>query len=217
MEKYNCLIIHNYEHSPDRHENVKKLQSIFPNNHIIKSIFPDDLTDEDKEFALNPKQFHAMPVLYKFPERILGRYCCYLSHLKALEYAYHNELHNVIIFEDDAILYEDNFNFESFIKKKSINLITWLGGCINEKNNYIYCLHSYYIPSYGFIGFLLNEIEDSDNKRAIDSMFVNIIQKKNINYGYFDVFRQMQNTYSYIDNTIKEKPGTWVKNCKNAT
>ena len=129
-----------------------------------------------------------------------------------------NKTKNVIIFEDDAILYEDNFNFEAFIKKKSINLITWMGGCINQKNNYIYCLHSYYIPSYGFIGFLLNEIEDSDNKRAIDSMFVNIIQKKNINYGYFDVFRQMQNTYSYIDNSIKQKPGTWCKkNCKNAT
>lgn len=217
MQKYNCLIIHNVKKCPNRIENVKKLQSMFPNNHIINAIFPDDLTDEDKDFALNPKQFHAMPVLYKFPERILGRYCCYLSHLKALEYAYHNELDNVIIFEDDALLYETNFNFEAFIKNKSINLISWLGGCINQKNNYVYCLHSYYIPTYGFIGFLLNEIEDSHNKRAIDSMFVNIIQKKKINFGYFDVFKQMQNTYSYIDNTIKQKPGTWVKNCKNAT
>ena len=215
MEKYNCLIIHSAEKCPDRIENVKKLQSMFPNNHIIKAIFPDDLTDADREFALNSKEFHAMPVLYKQPERILGRYCCYLSHIKALQYGYDNELDNVIIFEDDALLYEKYFDFEVFIKKKSINLITWLGGCINEKNNSVYCLHAYYIPSYGFIGFLLNEIESSNNKRAIDSMFINIVQKKNINFGYFNVFKQMQNTYSYIDKNIKKNPGTWVQNCKS--
>ena len=224
MNNYVALIIHNKEKSPDRIENVEKLQILFPNNRIIKAIFPDDLTDEDKEFALNPKLFHAMPVLYKFPDRIIGKYCCYRSHKLALEYAYENELEDVIIFEDDAVLEDKEFDFVDFLNKidddenKDIHsLIYYMGGSVNPKNNNIYCLHAYYFPDYAFIGYLLNEIENSNNKRIMDSMFVNIIQKKNIKYGYRQVFGQMQNSYSYIDGSVKKKPGSWVRNCTNAT
>ena len=77
-------------------------------------------------------------------------------------------------------------------------------------------MHAYYLPDFQFIGFLLNEIEKSNNKRAIDSMLVNIIQKKNINYDYVKVFNQLENGWSYIDNAVKKRPGDWVTNCKNA-
>ena len=217
MENYNALIIHNEKYAGDRVKNVKELQTLFPNNHIIKAIFPADLTDADKEFALDSKLFHCMPALHKFPDRILGRYCCYLSHLKAMEYAYINELDNVIIFEDDAVLCDYDFDFINFLEKESINLITWLGGCMKPSTNFVYCLHAYYIPDYAFIGFLLNAIEESNNKRAIDSMLVNIVQKKNINYDYIKVFNQLQNGWSHIDNAVKKTAGSWVKNCKNAT
>ena len=217
MENINALIIHNDIYAPDRVKNVKELQTLFPNNHIIKAIFPADLTEEDREFALNPKLFHAMPVLYKFPDRIIGKYSCYRSDKLALEYAYENELDNVIILEDDAVLVDYDFDFIDFIERDSINLITWLGGCLRPNSNFVYCLHSYYIPDYAFIGYLLNEIENSNNKRIMDSMFVNIIQKKNINYDYLKVFNQLENGWSYIDNAVKKTAGSWVKNCLTAT
>jgi hypothetical protein len=31
-------------------------------------------------------------------------------------------------------------------------------------------------------------------------MMINILKKKNIKYGYKDLFGQMENAYSYIDN-----------------
>jgi GR25 family glycosyltransferase involved in LPS biosynthesis len=216
MEKYNALIIHNENYAPDRVANVKELQTLFPNNHVIKAIFPADLTKEDREFALNPKLFHAMPVLYKFPDRIIGKYCYYLSYKKALEYAYTNELDNVIIFEDDAVLIDNDFDFINFLETESINLITYLGGCIKPNTNFVYCTHAIYYPDYAFIGYLLNEIENSNNKRATDCMLVNIVQKKNINYDYLKVFNQIENGWSYIDNAVKKKAGNWVNNCKNA-
>ena len=216
MNNYNCIIIHNKQYAPDRCKNVKELQNLFPNNIIIQAIFPADLTEKQRQFALNPKMFHAMPVMYKFPERILGRYCCYLSHLKALTYAYNHKLDDVIIFEDDAVLCNYDFDFIKFLKDDNVNLITWFGGCIKPKTKFIYCMHAYFFPNFQFIGFLLNEIEQSNNKRAIDSMLVNIIQKKNINYDYIKVFNQLENSWSYIDNAVKKKAGNWVANCKIA-
>ena len=215
MEKFNALIIHNKKYAPDRVNNVKELQNLFPNNHIINAVFPDDLTEQQRAFALNPKMFHAMPVLYKYPERILGRYCCYLSHIKAMTYAYNHKLNDVIIFEDDSVLCNYDFDFIKFLKDDNINLITWFGGCIKPKTKFVYCMHAYYFPNFQFIGFLLNEIENSKNKRAIDSMLVNIIQKKNINYDYIKVFNQLENGWSYIDGAVKKKAGSWVTNCKS--
>ena len=71
-------------------------------------------------------------------------------------------------------------------------------------------------------GFTLSSVADnggknSNNKRIMDSMFVNIIQKKNINYDYLKVFNQLENGWSYIDNAVKKTAGSWVKNCLNAT
>ena len=226
MNNYVALIIHNKEKSPDRIENVEKLQILFPNNRIIKAIFPDDLKKEQIDFCTNSKNFKAMPVLYqkKFEHRIIGRYCCYLSHLKAMQYAYDNKIEDIIIFEDDAVLKDKNFDFIDFLdkidtdeNKDNKNLIWYLGGCVNPKSNYIYCLHAYYFPNWQIIGYIINAIESSNNKRAIDSMMINVLKKKNIKYAYRQVFGQMQNSYSYIDGSIKNKPGTWVKNCTNAT
>ena len=216
MEKFNALIIHNKKYAPDRVSNVKELQNLFPNNIIIRAVFPDDLTEQQRAFALNPKMFHAMPVMYRFPERILGRYCCYLSHIKAMTYAYNHKLNDVIIFEDDSVLCNYDFDFIKFLKDDNINLITWFGGCIKPKTKFVYCMHAYYFPNFQFIGFLLNEIEQSNNKRAIDSMLVNIIQKKKINYDYVKVFNQLENSWSYIDNAVKKKAGNWVTNCQKA-
>ena len=226
MNNYVALIIHNSEKSPDRIENVEKLQILFPNNRIIKAIFPDDLTDQQIDFATNPKHFHAMPVLYekRFHHRLIGRYCCYLSHLKALQYAYEKKIEDVIIFEDDAVLEDKEFDFVKFLSDVDCSvanrdvhsLMYYMGGSINPKNNNIYCLHAYYFPDWQIIGVLINALQSSNNKRAVDSMMINILKKKNIKYAYRQVFGQMQNSYSYIDGSIKNKPGTWVKNCTNA-
>ena len=124
----NILIIHNSVISKTR--DISKLSSLSDNVKIIEAIFPDDLTQDQIDYYITKKNLGCMPAGYKNPEKIKRKICCALSHFKALEFIIENKLNDVIIFEDDAVMYNQNL-FEKFLSNRDLfekNYITYLGG-----------------------------------------------------------------------------------------
>ena len=205
------LIIHNSEHSEDRSENVEKLSQISSNSTIIEAKF--DFTNDEILYWTNSENFYAMPAIM-YSEKIMGRVGCLLSHMKCLKHIVTNKLNNTIILEDDAIYngqrdwYDKDLDEVVKDKKNSSDYIVYLGYSINPKNGKVFCCHSYMIPSWEKAEFILKSIEEKNPKKAIDVMYINLIQRMGYNFSYFDIFGQIPG-YSYIDKKIKKKPGKW--------
>jgi len=204
------LIIHSRVHSADRRDNVKELLSLSSNSRVIDAKF--DFSNEEILYWTDMNNFLAMPVIM-YTEKVITRVGCLLSHLDALKFIVKFELNNVIILEDDAhIKMGMHTDFVKIVKEKtdSDDYIVYLGYSQNPKNDMVYCCHSYMIPSWKKAKIILDTINETQQKKAIDSLLVKLVQKAGLPYSFFDFFGQ-NNGYSYIDKKDKKKPGTWKK------
>ena len=210
---YNPIIIlHNIDHSPNRTKNVTDLMDISDGGlvEILKSKF--DFTEEEILYWTCSCNFQAMPVIMYTP-RIMGRVGCLISHIWALERIVEQKLNNTIIFEDDAYKVPQHWSetkLHDILEEKnySDDYIVYLGYSKNPKNGKIFCCHAYMIPSWRKAEYLLNEIKKKNPKRAIDVMYINIVQKAGLPFSYYNIFGQLPG-YSYIDMKEKSRPGKW--------
>jgi GR25 family glycosyltransferase involved in LPS biosynthesis len=219
----NILIIHNsVKRKTKEIRDISKLSSLSDNVKIIEAIFPDDLTEEQIDYYITKKNFVCMPAGYKNPEKIKSKICCSLSHFKALEFIIENKLNDVIIFEDDAVMYNENL-FEKFLSNRDLfekNYITYLGGgfFINSKNEttkYIMDTHAYYIHNYEQATKLYDKLKNAKKLKAIDSLIKRQIQEKNLPYDWFPIFIQNDEYISNIEG--KKKIKSWIKLEKSLT
>tara|TARA_B100000686_G_scaffold56009_2_gene60329 strand:- start:2557 stop:4023 length:1467 start_codon:yes stop_codon:yes gene_type:complete len=216
----NILIIHNSVISKTR--DISKLSSLSDNVKIIEAIFPDDLTQDQIDYYITKKNFGCMPAGYKNPEKIKRKICCALSHFKALEFIIENKLNDVIIFEDDAVMYNQNL-FEKFLSNRDLfekNYITYLGGFyfINsnkQKTKYIMDAHAYYIHNYEQATKLYDKLKNASKLRAYDNLIKREIQEKNLPYDWFPIFIQNDEYFSHIDDGKRKK--SWTKLEKSLT
>jgi len=224
MYYMNILIIHNSVKCKEREKDVAKLSSLSDTDKvkIIEAIFPDSLTEEQIDYYITKKNFGCMPAGYKRPDKIKSTICCAFSHFNALEFIIENKMNDVIIFEDDAILYNENL-FEKFLSNRDLfekNYITYLGGgfFINSKNEttkYVMDTHALYIHNYQQATKLYDRLKNAPKLRAYDNLLKRQIQEKNLPYDYFPIFIQNGEYISNIDG--KKKIKSWIELEKSLT
>ena len=120
---------------------------------------------------------------------------CGESHLSLMKYIIENQLNDVIVIEDDALV-----DFDRLEELKDVNDFCYVGGgfdpvrlkdkvdrskcscqeginTINPKHFTIGGAHGYYFPTYQICSWLYETITKKSKRRAIDSEF-RILQKK---------------------------------------
>lgn len=131
----------------------------------IEAIAGEDI--EDKEFWLNRSNFRTMCTCSK---TTLARVGCYLSHIKALQYIVDNNLDNVAILEDDAVLL-DNFNKD--IKVPADSFLTYLGFSLQKddksynKKNYMKIKN----PVYSSFAYFISQINANKMLKLLTSVY----------------------------------------------
>ena len=187
----------------DRRKDRRKfIESQFKNMGItnytrIAGIDAKTMCDGDQsctDYWMSRKNFN---VLAKIPERIMGRAGCYLSHVKALEYAISHNISPVLIVEDDCQFMVDGDTEIPIIHDSDM---IYLGGLYWFKNKSdkkmlqpklekikpiipidttkfkLACALSYLIPDISKLQST-HDIVTNRVKKAIDMMYVNYIQK----------------------------------------
>jgi hypothetical protein len=199
LSDLNILYI-NLERNKDR---LKHIQNEFEKLNLtnvtrIEAIDGQTLPEDQKEFCLSRRNFKTM---CSIPERIYGRVGCYLSHIKALDYAIENKFENVLIMEDDAY-FKIRKDVELPKFPESADLL-YLGGTfwkqepelgrqatdwINIKRKYLKMAGCFglLIPTLNKIK-MCREIFKWVKPSAIDNLYINHIQSLGHSYFLKDV------------------------------
>lgn len=166
------------------------------NFEIIEAINGNEMSEEEKNHWLIPKNFYGMHITKQKKENVLGKVGCMLSHLKTLERAIEVNEFPFLICEDDIDLKIKDYEFNLI---KDFNLY-YLGGVYWRKNDLpitkefakkyncgkcwrldgkelkMLCTFAYFIPSKQAAEFILEKLNNKTPKRAIDVMLVREIQ-----------------------------------------
>ena len=195
LSDFNILYI-NLDKNKDRRKHIEnefkrlKLKKVTR----IEGIDGQKLSKFDKDFFLNKKSFKTM---CSIPERVLGRAGCYLSHLKALDYAIENKFENVLIMEDDAVfLLNEDVELPEYPDNPDM---LYLGGTFwkqepeETKQTGLWChINRKHLKMAGCFGFILptknkikmcREIFKWVKPSAIDNLYINYIQS--LGHSYF--------------------------------
>jgi GR25 family glycosyltransferase involved in LPS biosynthesis len=193
----------NLDRRPERKINIEnELKRLKLKGTRISAVDGQSLTDEEKEYWMNRKNFNT---LTRNESRVFGRVGCYLSHLKTMKYALDNNIWPLLILEDDCKFLTDHNDVN--IRIPSNTDIYYLGGLYwwkvgedenssldytfdNFKDKLYYddsiqilpeyfricCTFAYILPSREHIHNLLLQMMDV-KKKAIDMMYVTYVQK----------------------------------------
>ena len=193
----------NLDRRPERKNNIEnELKRLGLPATRISAIDGQSLTDDEKEYWMNRKNFNT---LTRNESRVFGRVGCYLSHLKTMKYALDHNIWPLLILEDDCRFLTDHSNIQFNIPANTD--IYYLGGLYwwkvgeNENSSLDYtfdnfkdklyyensiqilpdffricCTYAYILPSREHIQNLFFKMLEV-KKKAIDMMYVSYVQK----------------------------------------
>jgi GR25 family glycosyltransferase involved in LPS biosynthesis len=182
------LFIIHMERCHEREEGIKQLERLFDKEiTIIEAIDKEKFDDETKEFYRSLKNFRRMPALKE--THLFGRVACFLSHMKALKHIIDNRLSNVIVFEDDAVVKNEDFLTREIDESRDI---IYLGYFIftGNKKPLVLQTHALYYKDWEAAKFIYDYAMSNQRKwRAIDVFLDNEILPK-LKYALYDWVRQ---------------------------
>jgi len=130
LKDFNILYI-NLDRRPDRRKNVEdELRRLNLKGTRISGIDARRFNQREVDYWMSRKNFNT---LCRDEERVMGRVGCYLSHLKAINYAIENKIEQVLILEDDVKFLVEDTNTKIYIPKECE--LFYLGGLYWWKTN----------------------------------------------------------------------------------
>jgi hypothetical protein len=206
LTKSNAIVLH-LEKATDRKQYVDTLKETHPKLFIWKARDLELLDEETKNKYLDLKFFHRFPNKNSPQRRILCNCINTLQLLEILEYIVANKIDDVIVFEDDAKL----FNRLTEIDVDDDDYYHYLGG-LEFKVGYIVGAHAMYYPSYKKVEEMLVVLRNPKKLRGFDYMlskYIKPVFKNKFNNLYFQAgYSISDKTYNQEDRlrTIKIKP-----------
>lgn len=195
IRNYKAYIVYR----PNRLDNVKKLQEIFPKNELILGYDLNEISEELKLKYLDIKYYHRIPNKHMKHDLIIKRahYSRFFDNL--LNKLSHKEPFEPFIYlEDDAEFIGDNYMIT--LKDEPIY---YLGGFIMNKTK-IWCLHAVLFNSKEFIDKYLEYCDNPKHFKQYDYMLADFIYKNNIDQGYDLKFIQKE-SYDTKQNSYMNK------------
>jgi hypothetical protein len=179
-----AIILH-LDRAEHRKKNVRTLQQMFPHHKIWNAIDMNKMTDSQKQKSLDLSFFHRIPNNKMNPKHIIGWCLNAVQHLEILNWIVRNKIDNVIVFEDDAALIDQN---SSLVIDCSNKDYVHLGGWFYKPGK-LCKQHAMFYPSHKVVEAMLEYLNDPKKLRTIDYMFSNYIQP-NFKWGYENLFYQ---------------------------
>jgi len=153
----------------ERKEYVDRLCALFPNHIVLDAVDSEDLTEYDKSYYRDMKNFKRMPTLKE--ESLFGRVCCFLSHKKAYHYIVTNKIDNAIIFEDDAYV-EDESLLDMDIPDHDMVYLGY-NHYVTPKETKIISSHAIYYSGWRRVARLLSFMTSHKNLWKSFDLFLN--------------------------------------------
>jgi hypothetical protein len=166
----NAIVLH-LERATDRKQYIEALKITHPKLEIWKGKDMNLLDEDTKNKYLDLKFFHRIPNKASNKHNIIGWCLNALQHIEILNYIVDNKIDDVIVFEDDAKL----FNIIQDIEVDDDDYYHYLGG-IEYKQGKIAGQHAIYYPSYRKVEEMLVILNNPKRLRTIDYMFSNYIR-----------------------------------------